>query len=106
MTGRPGRQQERCALTPAGSAGFASKRRTDRWSHREQRDHRTAGIASRREPGLSFIHSARMVRPYGKCRLKLLCFNCHRMIHSKRPCLRLEDLALALTNQSSVYKAT
>ncbi len=70
MTGRPGHQQERCALMPAGSAGFASKRRTHRRSRGEQRDHGTAGIARRREPGLSFIHSARMVRAYGKYRIR------------------------------------
>ena len=68
MTGRPGRQQERCALMPAGSAGFASKRRTHRRSRGEPRNYGTAGIARRREPGLSFIHSARMVPAYGKCR--------------------------------------
>lgn len=70
MTGRPGRQQEKCALTSAGSAGFASKRRTDSWSSREQRDQLTAGIAGCRDRGLSFIHNARMGRAYGKCLLR------------------------------------
>jgi hypothetical protein len=54
----------------AGSAGSAPKRRIDRWLRREQRDHRAGGIASRRDLVLSFIHSARMGRAYGKCRLK------------------------------------
>ena len=56
----------------AGSAGSAPKRRIDRWLRREQRDHRAGGIASRRDLGLSFIHSARMGRAYGKCRLNTL----------------------------------
>ena len=53
----------------AGSAGFAPKRRINRWLRREQRDHRTAGIACRQEPGLSFTQDARMGRAYGKCRV-------------------------------------
>ncbi len=37
----------------AGRAGFAPKRRINRWLRREQRDRRTAGVASRQEPGYS-----------------------------------------------------
>ena len=53
----------------AGSAEFASERRTHRRSHGEQRDQAAAGIDRRREPGLSFTQDRRMPRAYEKCRL-------------------------------------
>ena len=69
LSGRADHRQEKCAPMSAGSAGFAPKRRINRWLRREQRDHRSAGIASRQEPGLSFTQVVRMGRAYGKCRI-------------------------------------
>ena len=74
MIGQAGRRQERCVLISAKSKGFASKWRTQRRLRRERRDHRTAGIASRQEPGLSFTQDVRMGRAYGKCRIMLCEF--------------------------------
>ena len=47
-------------LMSASSSRSASKRRINRWLRREQRDHRTTGLASRQEPGLSFTQDVRM----------------------------------------------
>ena len=62
-------QQGRCVPMSVGSAEFAPKRRTQHRSPGEQRHHGTAGIARRREPGLSSTQGARIGRAYGKCRL-------------------------------------
>ena len=56
----------------AGSAEIASEQRTPRRSLGEQRHYGAAGIARRREPGLSFAQRARMGRAYGKCGLSFI----------------------------------
>jgi len=71
MTGRAAHRQERCVPMAAGSAEIASEQRTPRRSLGEQRHYGAAGIARRREPGLSFAQGARMSRTYGKCRIDL-----------------------------------
>ncbi len=60
----------------AGSAGFVPKRRINRWLRREQRDHRTAGIANRQEPGLSFTRDDPMGQAYAKCRFQPVTREC------------------------------